>query len=200
VREYGTSAWGNVVTELQNLKDMSFVSFDNSPVNEHGFFQYVENIEDVLARWDTTGSVLWEVKLELASLPDDAFVLDEVIYLLQIDNTWPSAEITIDSGGACKDFFIGSTINGHFVARDEHLYRFRLYTMPFDAPAGALTPASGIVQTAVSPGDAWELNTEDMVKCGYVVVVEAVDRTIINSGAVGHYSYASVGFCLREES
>ena len=37
-----------------------------------------------------------------------------------------------------------------------------------------------------------------MPKCGYVVYLHVWDRTIRNSGFIGHYNSAVVGLCLRE--
>jgi hypothetical protein len=35
-------------------------------------------------------------------------------------------------------------------------------------------------------------------RCGYVVYLHAWDRTIINSGFIGHQGSDVVGLCLRE--
>jgi len=36
-----------------------------------------------------------------------------------------------------------------------------------------------------------------MKSCGYVIRVVAVDRAIVNSQSVGHYTPDSAGFCLE---
>ena len=64
----------------------------------------------------------------------------------------------------------------------------------------------GYNNTALSPGDKWELPTElptgNMKPCGYVIAVEVNDLAILNSGKgsfySGHYSWASIGFCLKK--
>ena len=38
----------------------------------------------------------------------------------------------------------------------------------------------------------WTLNTAGMQKCGYVIFLRASDRTIVNSGFVGHFGEASL--------
>jgi len=172
-----------------------------NPVNPDGFFAYANpnlNAEDLLGEWDTTGDALSEVMLELATLPDAAHVVGFVIHRLQLDNTGPAVDINIDSGGDCKDFNAGTSVNGHFVARDTYFGSFSLGTLPFAPPAGQLTPTGGSVQTAPAPGNAWSLNTTGMQPCGYVMVVTTVDRAIINSGAVGHWASKAVGFCVRK--
>jgi hypothetical protein len=54
------------------------------------------------------------------------------------------------------------------------------------------------------PGDStfgdsgtWTLDTTGVPPCGYVVVLGAYDQTIVNSGFIGNYGQASVGFCLK---
>ena len=43
----------------------------------------------------------------------------------------------------------------------------------------------------------WTLDTTGLPPCGYVVVLNAWDRTIVNSGFIGNYNDAPVGFCLK---
>lgn len=199
VREAFTGTPVSVVTKLKNLKDMSFTSFDASPLNADGFFAYVENIEDVLGRWDTPSANigLWEVTLEIATAPNEPSVFGAVTYFIQLDNVWPVVDINIDSGGNCKDFPAGTTVTGHFVATDAYFGSFGLGTLPFAAPLGQLTPPTGSTPTAAAPGNPWQLVTTHMQPCGYVVVVTATDRAILDSGSVGHQISKSVGLCLR---
>ena len=195
------TSWTPIKTPL-TLEDTTGTVFTPSnPLNVEGFFAYADpnfNAEDILGEWDTTGDELWQVRLELATVPDDAHVVGSVIHRLQLDNTWPEVDINIDSGGNCKDFNVGTLMNGHFVARDDYLGSFGLGTSPFGAPAGQLTPIGGSGQTATAPGDIWSLNTAGMDPCGYVLVVSATDRAILNSGAVGHNVSKAVGFCVRQ--
>ena len=44
----------------------------------------------------------------------------------------------------------------------------------------------------------WKLDTHPMDACGYIIRLETVDRTIVNSGAIGWWNYDSAGFCLKE--
>jgi hypothetical protein len=73
-------------------------------------------------------------------MPDAAHVVGSVTHRLQLDYTFPEVDISIDSGGDCKDFNAGILMDGHFVARDEYIGSFGLGTSPFAAPAGQLTP------------------------------------------------------------
>ena len=66
------------------------------------------------------------------------------------------------------------------------------------AGVGVPVPSSGLVNTALAPGDDWDLDTTGMMPCGYTIHVRARDRAIRNSQWVGHWRYASTGFCLEE--
>lgn len=190
------TSWVPVKTKLR-LVDWTGTIFTELLPDGDGFFTFAApqfNIDSVLAWWDTAGDDLWDVKLEIAG------VTEEAQHRIQLDNTAPEVDIHIDSGGDCKDFVVETVINGSFVARDPYFGSFSLYTLPFAAPAGQLNPSSGTLQTGTFLGDGqWTLDTHDMAPCGYVVAVTAVDRAILNSASVGHYSSDSVGFCLREK-
>ncbi|MBI5812254.1 MAG: hypothetical protein HZB27_06605 [Meiothermus silvanus] len=190
-------SWANVTTTL-NLVSPSLVPFSNAEVM-NGFFLYAPDIDNRLAWWDTAGDELWEVRLQRATAPNDASIVDEETHRVQLDNTWPEADINIDSGGNCKDFAQGVTLTGHFVARDKYFGSYSLGTLPFAAPAGQPVPSGGTSQTAVAPGDPWSLNTTGMQPCGYVMIVNVWDRAIVNSASMGHQSSQAVGFCLREK-
>jgi hypothetical protein len=198
VRKVGDAGWSTVTTEME-LVDWTGTVFTPQAPNAAGFFTFVPfnlNVDNVLAWWGTSGDDLWEIKLELATMAD-VLIPGAATHRIQLDNTAPEVDIHIASGGDCKDFTSGVTIGGDFVARDDYFGRFTLHTSPFAAPPGQLSPTSGNVQTALPPGNPWTLDTDDMDPCGYVVVVRAVDRAIINSVRVGHWNSAPVGFCLR---
>jgi hypothetical protein len=44
----------------------------------------------------------------------------------------------------------------------------------------------------------WSLDTSGLPRCGYVVYLHAWDRTIVNSGFIGHHGQDVVGLCLRD--
>jgi hypothetical protein len=166
--------------------------FDYRPFNE--------NINGVLAQWDSSGDDKWIVRLRVfdaignpVGLPDE--------HMIQLDNTRPEASITITSGsGDCGKFTVGTLLQGKFVARDLHFASYSLSVEPAinTAPVGVPSPNAGTVQTAVAPGDDWSLDTTDMRACGYVIRVIATDRAIVNSQSLGHQRVDSVGFCLEE--
>jgi hypothetical protein len=46
-------------------------------------------------------------------------------------------------------------------------------------------------------GEAWTLDTTGTAPCGYVVVLNVWDRTIVNSGAIGFHNSDFEGFRLK---
>lgn len=172
-----------------------------------GFFTYLsdlQNINDELAHWHTSGDDLWEVRLEVATLAD-VVVGSTSWHRIQLDNSAPSkpsdCDIHIDSGGDCKDFNVGDVINGHFVARDPNFGHYDIEVLPASLSPNGASPSAGNAQTAISPGNVWTLNTgspKKMDPCGYVVRLVVWDRSIVGSIPFSHNaSSADIGFCLR---
>lgn len=163
-----------------------------------GYFeyqQYVNNIENLLGNWFSAGDDQWQVKLEIADQLDNP-VLGAIpdFHRVQLDNTAPDAAVHIDSAGDCGKFAVGAVLNGHFVARDANFGSFGLGTLPFASP---VSPGSGTTQTAVTPGNAWSLNTAGMTPCGYDIHLSVADRSIVNSSFGSHnFASADTGFCL----
>ena len=66
------------------------------------------------------------------------------------------------------------------------------------------TPAETPVPFTLDPGSTpthqfgtWTLSTAGLDPCGYVVRLDAADRTIANCGSGPWRDHATVGFCLR---
>ncbi len=171
-----------------------------------GYVSYLDtssNMEQVLGHWTPPGDDAWQIRLEMATL-GGMFAGSTGWYTIQLDNTAPrrkpakppfeppevTCEIHIDSGGDCKDFVKGKKIQGHFVARDAHFGEFSLQTLP-----SSMSPKTPSTPTA----STWELDTTGMSPCGYVVLLEVWDRSIVNSVPNQHNrSFYDVGFCLRD--
>lgn len=177
-----------------------------------GMFDYLlvsQNLFSMLySQWAPAGDDLWQVRLELFT--GGGVLLGSTPWnRVQLDNTAPSTvsspptlDIHIDSGGDCKDFMVGAVVKGRFVARDVHFGHYALSTLPASMLPNAPAPSSGNTQTAPFPGDEWSLDTgdvaPDMAPCGYVVLLQAWDRSIVNSHPNLHnYNQDDVGFCLR---
>lgn len=164
------------------------------------YLPFTENINGVLAQWDSTGDAKWTVRLSVYNAANLLVSIDD--HVIQLDNTAPEVDIAITSGtGDCGKFGPGTVMSGNFVARDDYLGGYSLGVEPATNPPGigVPVPSSGLVQTAAAPGNAWSLDTTGMKPCGYVLRVVATDRAIVNSQAVGHHVSASVGFCLDAE-
>lgn len=170
-----------------------------------GRFAYVgnfaDNINGLLAHWDSSGDAKWRVTLSTFDALGNPVGTDS--HLVQLDNTGPEAAIDIDTGtGNCGKFVIqpGSSISGTFTATDDYLGSYSIHVEPAvnAGGAGVPTPSSGVVNAP--PGSHWTLATENMQSCGYVIRVVAVDRAIVNSQWVGHWASDSAGFCLVKPS
>jgi hypothetical protein len=169
-----------------------------------GFFTYLDitqNVDNILAYWFSAGNDLYNLWLEIADLSDNVLGRTPNL-LIQVVNTAPSAAIHIDSGGDCKTFDESSVpaINGHFVASESGLGtvgQIGHYDLEILPSGNAPSPSSGISDTGPAPGAAWSLSLTGMQPCGYVVLLEVWDNTIVDSepGAWNGNS-ASVGFCV----
>ncbi len=162
------------------------------------YLHFTQNVNSVLAQWDSFGDEKWQVKLSTYDAGGNLVGTDT--HLIQLDNTWPTVAMNILTGtGNCGKFNEGTLLEGKFVARDANLRSYSLAVEPAinTAPIGVVVPASGLVNTAVAPGDDWDLDTKDMKPCGYIIRVTAVDLAIVNSQSLGHHASASAGFCLE---
>jgi hypothetical protein len=117
--------------------------------------------------------------------------------LIQLDNTWPDDAIDITSGGgSCGDFKVGDKIDGSYWASDNEALDHVAFSLePFPKFIGhAVTSPPSLT----SQSGTWQLDTTGLAPCGYVVRLDAVDRTIVNSGGVGFDTPAFTGFCLKK--
>jgi hypothetical protein len=179
------------------------------------YLPVLANMENVLGYWTPAGDDLWEIRLEIATGAE--VVIDSTPwYRIQLDNTGPvrkpkgeapliadTMDISIETGGGdCADFTVGQSIAGRFVARDPHFGAHTLTTLPTSMAPNAPNPPGGLVQTPPalpSPGGSgWMLETTGMDPCGYVILLQVWDRTIVGSRPGSHnYNFTDVGFCLR---
>lgn len=217
-RKFGDAATEQVVKNSFHVVNWLGTGSTVTPDPTNGYVTYLDmlsNLNNVLGHWTPPGDDLWQIRIELANLAE---VVQGTTpwYSIQLDNTGPrrrpavppfeppevTCEIHIDSGGDCKDFTKGTVIQGRFVARDLYFGSFSLATLPSSmTPASPTTPTPSTTQTATfaAGGDVWQLDTSTMQPCGYVVLLQVWDRSIVNSGPGSHnYNYFDVGFCLRK--
>ena len=159
---------------------------------------------NVLAKWQTAGKPngLWQIKMDVFDPSTSTFFPAVNTATILLDNVAPSPAITITTGGgSCGDFFVGDEISGNYSVSDLHFYELSLGLLPgggtFTAPVPL--PRFWTDPGASTLGDTgtWTLDTTGLPPCGYVVVLNAWDRTIVNSGFIGNYNDAPVGFCLK---
>ncbi|TAL69529.1 MAG: hypothetical protein EPN82_06765 [Bacteroidetes bacterium] len=196
--------WTPVLTDLLVTDQFGFTSTHKAnPVTKRfSYLPFNQNIISLLAQWDTSGNAKWHVRLLTYDAIGNLAGVDN--HVIQLENTGPHAFIDITSGaGSCGKFKIKDIISGTFVARSENNYlgRYSIYIEPSINPPGigVPVPSSGLFNTAIAPGNPWTLNTAKMKPCGYVIRVDAVDRSIVNSQAVGLWASFSDGFCLEEK-
>ena len=169
-------------------------------------------VGNVLARWNTGGlSGLWRLRIRATDPAAPGPVWTSNVVTLRLDNDAPDALLSITSGGGeCADFNTGDVISGTYEASDAHFRNLSLsvapalggsFTSPAPLPPGGTMPLSrsyaGGVPTSGEAG-SWSLDTSGMPACGYVITLNVWDRTIRNSGFIGHHAAAVVGLCLRE--
>lgn len=161
----------------------------------------------VMSKWYTGGlnDGLYEIKLTLKDASGD---IDSNIVRLQLDNTAPAVELSITeviNGGVispakpCGVFKKNCIIKGKFSATDDHFLRYTFAVEPSILGPNPVNPASGYYPALTGAVNSdWKLDTAGMQACGYVVHLHVYDRTIVNSGYIGWYNKATVGFCLTE--
>jgi hypothetical protein len=194
--------WTPVLTDLIVTDSNGFPSTHKAnPITKRfDYLPQADNIDGLLAEWDTAGDALWYVRL---SIFDAGGVLQGTpdTHVLQLDNTSPVASIDILTGpGDCGKFPVGTQLQGKFIAQDLYFGDFSIGIEPSvnTPPIGVPSPDSGLVGSAPAPGDSWTLDTNQMQPCGYIIRVVVRDRAIVNSQSVGHYASDSAGFCLVE--
>jgi hypothetical protein len=182
----------------------------------------------LLGVWNTAKPLIgrWEIRVEaldtmtattyIADVTHcpDASVRQNVIIGLDEDPPTPAITITDFStdGGVtwhaaipCGDFIPGVLIRGSYSVSDAHFGGLTLSVEPPGPAHGATpTPASRVygppdfVPTTGESG-TWVLNTAGMDPCGYVVRIDAGDRTVVSADG-GWSNHDTVGFCLKAES
>jgi DNA uptake protein ComE-like DNA-binding protein len=122
----------------------------------------------------------------------------------------------------CGSFRQGDIIHGAYSVKNHHFRSLNLWVEPMGPAAGGkLCVQSGnapctsgsiwsnppwVTRSYPSPvgssngeDGVWSLKTEEMEPCGYIMRLQGSDRTIVDSGYIGHYSNKSVGFCLLKK-
>jgi hypothetical protein len=187
-----------------------------------GAWRRVSSPNRLLARWNTAGRTgTWTIHVQARvvgtvapiyaagttfCLADGTVRTDVKVTL---DQDPPVANVTItgytDAGGfhaaiPCADFTKGVTINGTFDVTDNMgIGSYSLILEPNLDPPATPVPVIHVVgfgSTATHKFGTWSVATGALPPCGYVVRLDASDRTIVDCGTVWR-DFDSVGFCLR---
>ena len=169
-----------------------------------GYVDYLDpsqNVYNMLGWWEAgaLGDDVWELWLEMAD-SSGTTIATTAVHLIQLDNTRPEADVSIASGGDCKDFVQGTPVNGTLSASDLHFGHFSLYTLP--ASLSPPNPVTTRASAAPAPDPAtWTLATAGLTPCGYVIRLDVYDRTIVGSQPGSHNGRSDdTGLCLRKPS
>ncbi|MBV9443881.1 MAG: hypothetical protein JO217_14460 [Acidobacteriaceae bacterium] len=212
--------WGGVPTALPDVTQ----SVDISGITT-GYYTYQADwitgpgdalivvAGNVLAQWYTLGKPdgLYQIKMDVYDPSTSTFFPAVNTATILLDNTPPAGLpynaktpfINITSGGgSCGDFHVGDKITGSYAVSDLHFYDLSLELLP--PSGGAFTAPVPLPRFWTDPGAStlgdsgtWTLDTTGLPPCGYVVVLNAYDRTIVDSGFIGNYNDNSTGFCLK---
>jgi hypothetical protein len=162
--------------------------FTQAPDASHyyDFLPSTKNLLNVLARFTPGTEDKLLVEMEVLGVPG---VFAKTI---QMDNTWPVIQLQVDDGGDCTKYKKGDTITGHYYVNDLHISSWG-----FGSTWGG--GASGTTNTPGLPGVAFSITTPaNAYPCGGVSLW-AIDKTIVDSQGVGHYTPASYNICLKDK-
>lgn len=189
------------------------------------WFPYLEADPNVRVSGDLLGVLsgletgLNRVYLEFRQ-PMGPVLATTVSKAFMVDNTGPSADVEITSGGGnCSKFKVGEVIVGTYAMSDLHAGGLTLQitpaaaaagghlaitsalpAAPFPAPLPGPTASNGLsyplTLTTFGASGNWELDTTGMDPCGYNIRLVVADRTIVHSAYVGFTNEDIEGFCL----
>ncbi len=178
-----------------------------------GYIEYQEDLVapvqifvnlDILGVLHTVGDASpyrW-LQVEVKDPVNPAVTYPSNIVKVRIDNTAPTASITMDQG-PCTDIKIGDTITGTYSTADDH---FGSVSIAVLGGSGSVVKTPLVGPTPTGESGTWSLSTMGMTPCGYVIQLTSVDRTLIGyaSGtayytSVGYYYQpTAIGFCLKK--
>ncbi len=156
-------------------------------------------VGNLLGQWTTAGNGQLWVAMEARQGSTPLGPAMPTWTLIQLDNTAPSpvtVEIT-SGGGSCGDFQPGALIEGTYSAADNEDLRAVSIAVEMPMPGSTLTKVPTFTSLTSESG-TWSLQTLPTTEpCGYTIVAQASDNTIVNSGFVGWTTEAFTGLCLR---
>lgn len=185
----GTVSYPNDTFTVVGFKNtFPFVQYTNQSVDANGYYTYLthdKNTLNVLARFTPGTNDRLLVELEIKN------VIGSFSQTIQMDNTKPKIELSVDDNGDCTFYKKGDTITGHYYVSDQYIRQWRFN----NTWTGAI---SGTANTNPLPGNAFSIPTgTNAYPCG-AVTLWAEDKTIVNSQSVGYESWTSYNLCLSD--
>ncbi len=180
----------NSFTVVGYLPFAPWVQYTTQAVDGDGYYHFLDpakNTLNVLARFTPGTEDKFEISIEVDT------VAGNFSKTIQMDNTWPMVQLKVDDGDDCTHYSKGDTITGHFYVYDKNLY---YWSFASTWGSGTASP-SGTANTLPMPGNNFSIATSGAsYSCGNVSLY-AVDKTIVDSQGVGHYSSALYNVCLK---
>ncbi len=178
----------NSFTVVGHLPYYPWVQYTTQSVDASGYYPFLhpdKNTLNVLARFTPGTNDKFLVEMEVKFIPGT------FSKTIQMDNTKPVLQLSVDDGGDCTHYSKGDTITGHYYVSDKHIRSWKF--------ANTWSPnVTGTSNTPAMPGVAFSIPTAaDAYPCGRVSLY-AIDKTIVNSQSLGHESWASYNICLKE--
>ncbi len=156
--------------------------------------------------WNTGGkNGKYSLRLTVEDVGGTEHVSSPVVVV--IDNTPPNATLEFLTTAKCGDITIGDTVTGKITATDDHFYSYRLsYRCGMHPPCPGLVLPVRKYAGVSDQGDAgltFTWDTTGLPPCGYEILLEVWDRTIVNNGrgwGEPGYAHRSIDydfFCLE---
>ena len=166
--------------------------------NYYLYQSYNANVTSKLALFSPGTNDLLKITIEHFDGSSDS-------HLIQMDNTFPVVELTINDQGNCTHFAKGDNIAGDFKVKDNYLLNFRLTTN-----VGEFTEVklSGIAQSLPAPPTSFSrtvnvnngtfvIKSSKTQNCGSIDLI-AYQKTVWDSVSTGTYGYAGKIVCLKD--
>jgi hypothetical protein len=156
--------------------------------------------------WNTGGkNGKYSLRLTVEDVGGTEQVSSPVVVM--IDNTPPNATLELLGTPKCGDIKIGNNVTGKITATDDHFYSYKLsYRCGLHPPCpGSILPVRKYAGVS-DQGDAgltFTWDTSGLPPCGYEILLEVWDRTIVNNGrgwGEPGYAHRSIDydfFCLE---
>lgn len=202
VKEEGASSWMPITGDFEVVNAYGVKTTHSAGTDgRYAYLPHSQNVGGLLGRWYSGGDAKWEVRIE--AFDSAGTKQAEQVLSIQLDNTWPEADVEITSGaGNCGKFGASDPIAGTFLARDDYFGSYTLEITPnkggVQLSSGGSSPTATLTGTTPTPasGSTWDLDASNMPSCGYNVRLTVTDRAVVNSATVGHKRTSVEGFCV----